>query len=290
MNAPRTATVIVARSAKDQQARAAERWLNEIVRLASESPGFVRSEVQPPGPDHPNEWVVVYEFRTRDELDAWLSSSVRSEMVAREPDIFLGHPREQVLAARNLEHSVTAVASFRLASLEPDSPRGVLDAQTVEAAFVAEYDRLHSVVSRFPGFLRCEYHPATQGVQDEEIIVFTFADRPSLDGWLGSEERKTTLERIRPLLKDDRTLNIVGGFAGWFDTQSDRPVKTWKSAALILLALYPTALAVGYVRDLALPDLSGPVATLIGNAGGVAILSWFVMPPLTRRLALWLRS
>ncbi len=258
--------------------------------LASKHDGFVRSDIQPPRPQHPDEWVVVYEFASRELLSAWLRSPDRSEMVDAEPDLFIGAPREQVLATRNMDESVQAVASFRLRKIDTDAPRGVLDASSVEDAFVAEYERLVDVVSAFPGFLRIELFPAVSGVQDETVVVFSFENRVRLDSWLESDERADALRRLEPLFESDRTLNVVGGFAGWFGNPADRPVRTWKQATLILLALYPTALAVGFVRDLVLPDLPGPVATLVGNAGGVLVLSWWLMPLLTARFAAWLRS
>lgn len=283
------ATVIVARTAQPGQERRARAWLEEIVRLASEAPGYVRSDIQPPDAVHPDEWVVVYEFADRDHLAAWLRSTVRQDMVSAEPDVFAGSPREQVLAARNLDESVTAVASFRLRASEPDATPGLLDASSVEEAFAGEYENLVAVVSRFDGFIRCELFSAVEGVQDETIVVFTFETRRDLDTWLDSSERQEALARLRPLFASDRTMNIVGGFAGWFGNAPDRPVRTWKQGALILLALYPTALVIGFLRDLAAPDLPGPVATFIGNAGGVIVLTWWLMPILTRRFSEWLR-
>lgn len=280
--------MIVARTAKPGQERRARAWLDEITKMASLADGYVRSEIQAPGTQHPDEWVVVYEFETHELLSRWLSSSERSKVTANGPSIFDGLATEQVLATRNLEDSVTAVASFRLRSDPTDSP-GVLDVSSIEAAFASEYEHLLRVVSQFPGFIRCDLFPAEPGMQDDTIIVFSFTDRSGLDGWLESTERQDVLDRLAPLLLTERQLNIVGGFAGWFGVGQARPVRTWKQAALVLLALYPTALFLGYVRNLIAPDLPGPIATFVGNAGGVAILSWWLMPVLTARFATWLR-
>lgn len=289
MSLPRTATVVVARTAYGDRQRQARAWLEEIVNLASESKGFVRADIQPPGPQHPEDWVVVYEFETNEKLRAWLESSERLAMVSGEPDLFVGGPREQIIATRNLDNSVNAVASFRLRALDEDAPRGILDADTIEEAFTAEYERFVSVISRFDGFLRCELFPAVPGLQEETVIVFSFENRQFLDQWLDSDERTDALKRLEPLFESDRVINIVGGFAGWFGPPDGRPIPTWKQASLILLALYPTALAIGYVRALILPDVSTPIATLIGNAGGVLVLSWWLMPWLTNKFADWLR-
>lgn len=289
MSLPPTATVIVARTAHSGLDRRARAWLEDIVSLASEAQGFVRSDIQPPGPQHPDEWVVVYEFSDQTTLSSWLTSADRLRLVDREPDLFVGSPREQILATRNLDESVTAVASFRLRTIDPDAPRGLLDASSIDEVFAHEYAHLDSVVSKFPGFIRCELFEAEPGVQDETIVVFSFENRETLDGWLNSDERQKVLNRLQPLFESDRTMNIVGGFAGWFGNPGDQPVRTWKQGALILLALYPTALVIGVIRDLLLPDIPGPLATFIGNAGGVIVLTWWLMPILTARYANWLR-
>lgn len=221
--------------------------------------------------------MVVYEFSDHASLTNWLTSDERTSRIGIQPELFVGQPREQILATRSrAQQVVTAVSSFRL------RPH-------VEPQFDAAFEQLLSAVEGFEGFRQCEMFPAEPGLQDETVVVFSFENRGLLDNWLASDERKLAMASIDPLLEAERTTNVIGGFAGWFGNSADSPVRTWKQAALVLGALYPTALAVGFVRDLILPDLSTPIATLIGNAGGVAILSWLIMPPLTARFADWLR-
>jgi len=248
------------------------------VHQASLAPGFVQCNIEPPGPKHPNEFVVVYEFLDRTALSNWLTSTDRTSRIGTEPELFAGLPREQILATRTSDQqAVTAVSSFRLRHGTPGTD------------FDAAFENLVREVETFEGFVQCQLLPAEEGLQEETIVVFSFESRRLLDTWLESAERERAMAQIDPLLERDRTTNVVGGFAGWFGEPGDSPVRTWKQAALVLGALYPTALFVGFVRDLILPDLPVLIATLIGNAGGVAILSWLLMPPLTRRLAGWLR-
>lgn len=252
-------------------------WLEDLVYQASLSPGYVDSDIQPPGPQHPGEWVVVYEFVNHDALRGWLDSDARQSRIDKQPELFMSQPREQVLATRPRgQQPVTAVSSFRLRS-------------DAKGEFDDAFARLLATVETFDGFVQCEMFPAESGLQEDAIVVFSFENRALLDRWLHSSERAAEMTRIDQLLDADRTTNVMGGFAGWFGNPADAPVRTWKQAFLVLVALYPTALAVGFLRDLLLPDLSTPVATLIGNALGVAILSWLVMPPLTRRCSEWLR-
>jgi antibiotic biosynthesis monooxygenase (ABM) superfamily enzyme len=126
-------------------------------------------------------------------------------------------------------------------------------------------------------------------VQDDTVVVFSFDTREHLDAWLESDDRRRILDEIDELTEGSRTLNVVGGFGGWFGRPGMADVKRWKQASIVLLALYPTTLVLTRVRLWLLPDVHWVLAALIGNVLGVIILSWVLMPELTRRLAAWLR-
>ncbi len=65
MTAPtgrRVPTVVVARRPAPGKEREFERWLRRLAVAASEAPGHVRTDVQPPDDVHPCEWTIVYKF------------------------------------------------------------------------------------------------------------------------------------------------------------------------------------------------------------------------------------
>lgn len=269
-------TVIVARRFLPGREREGERWLRRLSDAATAMPGHVESTMQPPNVQHPDEWVIVYRFASPEHLDGWLDSARRRELVAEGEELLDGAVREQVIALADTALTVTAVASFRIDPSANDE-------------FREWYRRLHDVLDRFDGFIRSELVEPVPGTQDDTAIIFSFTDRASLDRWLDSSERRRVLAEIDPILESERTVNIVGGFAGWFSGETSTAPERWKQAALVLLALYPTSMALGVLRDQLYPDLTNPLAVLVGNVIGVAILSWLLMPVLTRRFAGWLR-
>ncbi len=269
-------TVIVARRFAPEHERDAERWLHQLREAAAAMPGHLDATTQPPNSQHPGEWVIVYRFESAETLDAWLTSDRRRELLDAGANLLVGDVREQVVVLPDNDESVTAVASFRLRS-------------GVEADFRERYLDLRDALDRFDGFIRSELVEPVPGTQDDTVIVFSFTSRAALDRWLESDERRDALAAIDPLLAGERTVNVVGGFAGWFPASSTSTPTRWKQAALVLLALYPTALVLGYAREAILPDLTTPLAVLVGNVAGVAILSWILMPALTRRFDGWLR-
>lgn len=268
--------MIVARTPRAGCEREFEIWLQEITDGAAKMPGHLGSTLQPPGPQHPDEWVIVYQFESQPLLDEWIMSPVRAELLAQGAELTEGDARVQRLALGAGESQVTAVASFK-----------VIEGQW--EAFEQDYALVMASIEKFDGFLRSQLFPPVTGVQDETVIVFSFVSRAKLDAWLSSEERREQIERLDEHVDGDRHINVVGGFGGWF-TLGPRQVKTWKQAAIVLLALYPTVLVINELLGWVLPgDFPYLLGVLIGNVVGVAALSWILMPKLTAQFHNWLR-
>ncbi len=270
-------TVIVARHVDPARSGEAEEWLRRLADAAGSMPGFVDATMQPPSDQHADEWVIVYRFSSADMLRSWMDSSQRADLLAEGDELLLGTAREQVVTLADERRSVTAVATFRLRA-------------GGEADLIAWYRELQTTLIGFDGFIRAELVEPTPGTQTGTAIVFSFTDRRCLDRWLESPERTNLLARLDPFIEGERTVNVVGGFAGWFPGSDDfGTTKRWKQAALVLLALFPTSLVIALLRDAFAPDLNAPLAIFLGNAVGVAVLSWVLMPLLTRRFDRWLR-
>ena len=270
-----TPTVIVARRARPGRERAFAAWLDDLVDESSRAPGFVGAEVQQPRAGEPNEWITVYRFETAELLDRWLDSPRRRALIARGAELAEGPAREQVVVIeRNLD-PVTAIISVRV------------DAEHLDE-YLELYHQIDDAMSRAPGFVRTELFEPVPGTQDDHVVVFTFDGREYLEAWLDSPERQAIIERMQPFIESPHLINVVGGFGGWFDLGGSTEPKKWKQAVVVLLALYPTVLGLTLIDDWILPDPPLAIDVLIGNIVGVIILTWFLMPPLTRMLAGWL--
>jgi antibiotic biosynthesis monooxygenase (ABM) superfamily enzyme len=277
----RTPTVIVARTARPDREADFERWLRDLVSRAAHAPGYVDAEIQPPGALHPNDWIVVYQFQDTTSLDAWLASDERAALMAGGNDLVVGPAREQVVALAPQAGPVTAVSSVRVRP-------GAL------AAYRALHDEMEDELARAPGFIASELLEPVDGVQDDLVVVFTFDEQHHLEEWLASPARHRVLRLMDDVVEGDRTVNVVGGFAGWFAPSARggggvAEPKRWKQAAVVLLAIAPTSLLLTALRAWLIGDLPLVPAVLLNSVVGVAILSWVLMPVLTRWLAPWLR-
>jgi len=270
-------TVLVGRKVVPGKEPEFAEWMTRVTHAAQHAPGHVAVDVQRPDSAHPDEWMVVYRFEDADSLDGWLTSDVRMRLIEEGVDLIRGEPRVQVFAAAAGDPGVRMVTSYLLR----DEGRAV---------HRAVHDDVMSELRNYSGFREREILDAVPGVQPETVVILTFDDETSLRTWLDSDERARLLSRLDPHIEGTFTTNVLGGFAGWFTFDTAAEPKRWKQAAVVLLALFPTVLLITYVRTLLWPDAPLVPAVFVGNVIGVAILTWVLMPPLTRKLSRWLGS
>lgn len=273
--------MVVARRAEPGREAEFEDWMHRLHTAAHDAPGHLRSDVRAPNERHPGEWMIVYQFDSVECLDEWLDSPVRAQLIDEGSDLVAGEPREQVVAMNLEPEPVTAVASFRLGSDGGER--------------FAQFDRdVRAALTDFEGYLGSRVYEPVPGVQEDTVIAFSFDSRLHLDAWLDSEQRAELLAEIEPVVEGERVVNVVddlgSSFGGWFDGEPDQqPVKRWKQATIILVALFPTSLTLSSLRGWLLSDLSLVASVLGSNIIGIAVLTWFLMPYLTRVFDSWLR-
>lgn len=268
------ATVVISRHVAPGREREFQRWLGRLRRAVEAAPGYAGSSFHPPQADHPDEWLIVYRFVDVDHLDLWLASPTRRELVDQGQALIVGEPREQRLAEPSAG-SLTLVSSIQL---RPGT----------EPAFRALHERGVAAARRLGGLVRAELLPAVPGAQPETVALLTFATHDDLDRWLESDERRATLEAMAPYAEGSRTTNVVGGFGGWFGPSAGKQPRRWKQAVAVILALVPVSIAITAVRLAVAPGLPPMVGVGIGAAINVVVLTWVVMPWLTRALGPWL--
>jgi len=253
-------------------------WDRRIRAAAAAHAGFLGSEVQEPNPSHPGEWVTMYSFATAEQLDAWLQSDDRTALIAEIEGLIEGSGRQQRVAGlRNAPEPVTVVFSQRIA------PHN-------EAEFVELHEDVVDRLRSFEGFLGSDLLHPVKGVQEEHVIVASFASRADLDRWLESESRREWLVRTNQLVEGDRTVNVVGGFGGWFPARPGQPEgpKRWKQSIAVFIALFPTSLLITLVRVEVAPNMNVVLGVFIGNVLGILALTYVLMPRVTRWLGSWL--
>ena len=270
------ATIVVSRRIHAREERRFRRWLRRLRKACERAPGFVGMTVHPPGTTHPNEWVVVYQFACDHDLDRWLRSAERAALIEESDDFLADRPIEQRIIQPSRD-SVTLISAVRLRPGSAEHHRRL-------------HQRAVAAASQVGGLVRHELLPAVPGAQPETVALLTFDTRQNLEMWMSSPQRQAVLDEMSQLSANERSINVVGGYAGWFHPHANRQPKRWKQALAVLAGLIPVSLVATTLRVTLVPQLPLLLSVILTAAANVAILTWIVMPLITRVLDRWLST
>ena len=186
-----------------------------------------------------------------------------------------------------------APAGGRPAAEEP--PVTVLYSRRVKPGREADFEAwAHGIVAasrQFPGHLSAS---VLDDPSDREYhVLFSFADRKSLGAWLDSDERRRWLARVDELLEADQGPQQLTGLETWFKLPGSKvptmkPPPRWKMWLVSMVAVYPLVLA---FQVLVVPRMAGlplPVRALMFPLVLLTLMTFVVMPVVTRVLRRWL--
>lgn len=168
-----------------------------------------------------------------------------------------------------------------------------------DLAFTQWQAELTVIAQNFPGFVRMDLGPplpCTDGVVKWYSVVH-FDSPPHLNRWLTSSDRKTQIAKGRHLMRAYRFKSFTTGLEGWFSQQAGDTEQAglgppaWKQVLTVVLGLYPTVMVQSLLFSAwgVMRSWSPASAMLANNLITSVILTWGVMPWLSRGLAFWLR-
>jgi antibiotic biosynthesis monooxygenase (ABM) superfamily enzyme len=127
---------------------------------------------------------------------------------------------------------------------------------------------------------------ALPGTENREIgILRTFADQAERDAFYHSKLFKDW-EAYASTLTEEPVYRELTGLEAWFRSPGAPP--RWKMALATLCGVYPTSLFLTYVLAPHIQGLHPAVKTLIVAGCMVGMLTWIVMPRVTKVLKPWL--
>ena len=117
-------------------------------------------------------------------------------------------------------------------------------------------------------------------------ILRTFADEKERDEFYASPMFKAWDEKARTLTEGEPVHRQLHGLEAWF--RSPNPPPRWKMAVATFLGVFPTAMILTLTIGPAIKSWPFIPRNAVFNACVVALLTWVVMPLLTRLLHPWL--
>lgn len=163
-----------------------------------------------------------------------------------------------------------------------------------EGAYREWSRKINTACSEFPGFADLEVFEPAAGEKDF-VIVVRFASAEEGDRWHSSSICKRLLEEAEPYLEQRVVHSPSSVYGSWFRkaeaaSSESFPSPPWKEALVVLLALYPTVMLLTlFVIEPFFKGWSMATAMYVGNMMSVALLTWVLMPKMTRWLSFWLR-
>ncbi len=153
------------------------------------------------------------------------------------------------------------------------------------------------LAERFPGFLGTGWvRPSADS--EEWHMLYRFEDHDALDAWQSSSQRDWWLGAAQGLVGESR-LERRTGIEGWFDEPETHDVEDlrpppaapprWKQAVVIWLTFFPLSLVLGVLIGLSGLDLDLPLRTLLLTVVATPIMTYGLLPWMTRRFEWWLK-
>lgn len=120
-------------------------------------------------------------------------------------------------------------------------------------------------------------------------VVYRFADGERLAAWERSGARARFLAEVDELVEEERSEHVTG-LETWFALPEDarRHPPRWKMWVVTAVALFPVQLVVSYGLAPVMRDLPVPARAAIMSVGMVGLMSYAVMPVVTRVFRRWL--
>ena len=120
-------------------------------------------------------------------------------------------------------------------------------------------------------------------------ILRTFANAQERDAFYASPMFKTWEDQIKPLTEGDPVHRELTGLEAWFRSPQNPPPR-WKMAVATYLGVVPVIMGLSLTIGPVVRSWNFVLNNLVFNACVVALLTWVVMPLITRILHRWLHS
>ncbi|HUN90677.1 MAG TPA: antibiotic biosynthesis monooxygenase [Burkholderiaceae bacterium] len=160
-----------------------------------------------------------------------------------------------------------------------------------DAAYEALIRGMFASAATFPGYVSAQMIPPAQPGGEYQLVQ-RFASEADLDRWNASTERTTWLERLRTVAEGDPEYRVLSGLEAWFGptvVPATAPPPRWKMTVVSWMGIFPTvALLLTFVAPLIAP-LHFLLRTAIFTALVAILMSYVVMPRLSRWMHWWLR-
>lgn len=159
-----------------------------------------------------------------------------------------------------------------------------------ESAYEDWLNRLTTAAAALPGYLGAEFHrPAAPG--SDYVSVFRFDSPDHLRSFETSELRRRFLGEVAPLVEADAAWERMTGLELWFDPPKGTVVaqpSPHRMAVVLVAVVFVLVLAINLSAGPFMASWPLPLRLLVTVVLQVCLMTYVIMPRLTRALAPWI--
>lgn len=150
-------------------------------------------------------------------------------------------------------------------------------------------NNITQAASQYQGYQGTDICPPVEK-GDKWYIMVHFDAPDHLNKWLDSDVRHNFVKVGESIFSTSKLTYYKTGLERWFIKEKTNP-PAWKQIMATLLGLYPTVMLLLLLQSSLrfMQSLSQADAMLISNFASVCLLTWFVMPAVSRLLKFWLQ-
>ncbi len=180
-------------------------------------------------------------------------------------------------------------------SPEDDPPVTAMASRRVKPGREREFEDwvsgILAAANDFPGYLGSEVLRPSDPEDNEYEIIFRFDHESNLHAWENSEERHHWLRQSRPLLEEEEKVHVLSGLETWFTLPSklgEPAPPRYKMAIVTWLAVFPVVAVIFSLFGQWLNLLPTLLRTLVFTLVMVTLMTYVIMPRMTRLFSFWL--
>lgn len=179
-------------------------------------------------------------------------------------------------------------------SIPSQNPVTVVVRRKVKAGHEKQYEELVQQLTKeagaIPGYLGTNVHRPADA-KGEYVSIFRFDSLEHLQAFEGSDLNKDFLARVIPHVEADAIWERMTGLEFWFSPPPGTVVpqpSPFRMAILLIIVVYVLVLSIGWLIGQLLAGWSFPLRLFVTITVEVFLMTYILMPRLTRWLAKWI--
>jgi uncharacterized protein len=182
-------------------------------------------------------------------------------------------------------------------NIESVTPITLVISEVVDLNYVREYEAwtrgINHVAQEFAGFLGVEVISPRVDGYPEYVVIVKFDNYKHFRTWMTSSVYHDWLQKSRHFISARSSQQLPNGMEMWFSLPKNKWTEHtdppyYKKVILGILAVYPLILLSNLLLNPFLPSLNYFLSLLISVIFVSALLTYPVMPKLTKSLSFWL--